>query len=200
LSAVEPFARDDLRPAARVLGDAFLDDPIWTAIGPRHRAHRRVANRVAFAGIIAGSARNGARMRVARSAAGEVVGVSIAFEPGRWPLPEASVVWELGWLGVAGPLPAARGLRNDRAMREVHPDYPHMYLWFLGVDPAVHGTGLGRALLAELHADSGRRGVPTYLETGTPGNVPFYEGDGYDVLGEIEMPVGPRMWRMQRPV
>ena len=127
-----------------------------------------------------------------------MAGVSIAFEPGRWPLPEASVIWELGWLAVAGPLPAARGMRNDRAMRALHPAYPHMYLWFLAVEPARHGGGIGRALLAELHADSAARGVPTYLETGTPANVPFYEGDGYEVLGEIDTPVGPSMWRMER--
>ena len=109
------------------------------------------------------------------------------------------MIWELGWLGVAGPLPASRGMRNDRAMRALHPTYPHMYLWFLGVAPSHHGTGVGRALLAELHADSERLGVPTYLETGTPSNVPFYERGGYEVVGEIEMPVGPRMWRMERP-
>lgn len=194
---VEPAERSDLRPAARVLGDAFTDDPVWTAIGPKRRGHRRISNRLAFAGILAGARRGGARLRVARDG-GEVVGVSIAFEPGDWPLPEAFVIWELGWLGVAGPLPASRGMGNDRAMRALHPTYPHMYLWFLGVDPSRHGSGIGRALLAELHADATHLGVPTYLETGTPGNVLFYEGDGYEVLGEIEMPVGPRMWRMER--
>ena len=128
-----------------------------------------------------------------------MVGASIAFEPGRWPIPSGSLLWELGWLFVAGPLPALRGLRDDRAMRAVHVDHPHMYLWFLGVDPARHGSGVGRALLAELHADAERLEVPTYLETATPANVGFYERDGYAVGGEIVMPSGPRMWKMERP-
>ncbi len=197
--SVEPLAAADARGAASVLGEAFLDDPVWRAIGPRRRRHRRLANRVSFAGILAGSRRHGARIRVARSAAGDVVGATVAFAPGRWPLPHGSLVWELGWLAFAGPLPAVRGFRDDREMRAHHVDHPHMYLWFLGVDPGYHGSGVGRALLADLHADAEATGVPTFLETATRENVGFYERDGYRVLGEIAMPSGPTMWRMERP-
>ena len=195
---VGPCAAGEAAAIARVLGEAFLDDPVWGAIGPRLRPHRRIANRISFAGILAGSRRHGARIRVARDG-GEVVGATIAFDPGRWPLPQSSMLWELGWLLVAGPLPAGRGFRDDRAMRAAHVEHPHVYLWFLGVAPARHGEGVGRALLAELHADSDRAGVPTYLETATPGNVAFYERDGYASIGEIAMPSGPTMWRMERP-
>jgi GNAT superfamily N-acetyltransferase len=195
---IGPIVPREIPAAARVLGDAFLDDPVWSAIGPHRRSHRRIANRVSFAGILAGSIRNGARIRVARDG-GTVVGASVAFAPGRWPIPDGSVLWELGWLVVAGPLPALRGLRDDRAMRAAHVEHPHMYLWFLGVDPPLHGTGVGRALLADMHADSDALGVPAYLETGTPGNVGFYERDGYETIGTIEMPSGPTMWRMERP-
>lgn len=195
---VGPIARGDGPAIAGVLADAFLDDPVWTAIGPRWRAHRRISHRASFAGILVGSVRNGGRVRVARSSS-EVVGASIAFEPGRWPIPDTSALWEIGWLAVAGPLSAWRGLRDDRALRAHHVTHPHMYLWFLGVRPDWHGRGAGRALLAELHADSDRAALPTYLETGTPANVGFYERDGYATLGEIPMPSGPTMWRMERP-
>lgn len=195
--SIAPIRRGEAHSAARVLGDAFLDDPVWTAIGPRLRAHRRIANRVSFAGIIAASRRQGARIRVALDG-DEVVGATVAFEPGRWPIPETSAIWELGWLAVAGPIPAWRGIRDDRAMRDHHIEHPHMYLWFLGVDLARHGTGTGRALLAELHTDADALDVPTYLETASPGNVAFYERDGYEEIGTIAMPSGPTMWRMER--
>jgi ribosomal protein S18 acetylase RimI-like enzyme len=197
--SVESLAPGDARPAARVLGDAFLDDPVWSAIGPRRRRHRRLANRLAFAGIVAATRRHDVRLRVARSAGGDVVGVTVAFAPGKWPLPDGAVVFELGWLAVAGPLPAMRGLRDDREMRAHHVRHPHVYLWFLAVDPGYHGNGVGRALLADLHADSDAIGAPTFLETATPENVAFYERDGYEVLGEIAMPSGAKMWRMERP-
>ena len=195
---VGAIGRGELRATARLLGDAFLDDPVWSAIGPHWRRQRRITNRVAFAGILAGSARHGARIRVARDG-GRVVGATLAFVPATWPLPDSSFAWEIGWLFAAGPLPVRRGLRDDRAMRDQHPSYPHMYLWFIGVDPERHGTGVGRALLAELHAEADDLGVPTYLETATRSNVAFYEGDDYEVLGEIPMPSGPTMWRMERP-
>ena len=104
--SVGPLEPGDARSAARVLGDAFLEDPVWSAIGPRHRGHRRISNRMSFAGIIAGSRRHGGRVRVARDGGGKVVGATVAFTPGRWPLSQGSFVWELGWLAVAGPLPA----------------------------------------------------------------------------------------------
>ena len=36
-------------------------------------------------------------------------------------------------------------------MRATHAEHPHDYLWFLGVEPAQQGRGIGRALMAELH-------------------------------------------------
>jgi GNAT superfamily N-acetyltransferase len=195
---LEPFRRGDTWAVAGVLARAFLDDPVWTRIGPRRRGHRRLSNRASFTGIVTGSHRNGARMRVARSG-GEVVGVTISFEPGRWPLPEAAALWELGWVLAAGPGPALRGMRDDRAMRERHPSYPHLYLWFIGVDPDRHGAGVGTALMDDVHARADELGLPTYLETGTESNVAFYRSFGYEVPGELRLPSGSPMWLMERP-
>lgn len=193
-------AAPELAPAGSVLAAAFVDDPVWTAVGPRRRGHRAVTNRAIFWGIFRASARHGARVRVAlEPGSGAVTGATIAYEPGTWPMPDSSFAWELGWALIAGPLPIYRGLRDDRVMREHHVEHPHMYLWFIGVDPPRHGTGVGHALMAELHQGSDELRAPTYLETGTGSNVGFYESLGYRVLGEIEMPSGAHMWRMQRP-
>ena len=183
-----------------MLAAAFTDDPVWAAVGPRRRGHRAFSNRASFWGIVNACRRHGARIRVAHDApSGGVVGATIAFDPGGWPMPDSTFAWELGWALVAGPLPAYRGLRDDRAMREQHVDHPHVYLWFIGVDPARHGSGAGRALMADLHAHADALALPTYLETGTESNVGFYESLDYAVLGEIALPSGARMWRMQRP-
>jgi GNAT superfamily N-acetyltransferase len=190
----------ELAAAGPVLAAAFVDDPVWTAVGPRRRGHRTVTNRAVFWGIVRAAVKHGARVRVALDPdSGAVAGATIAYEPGAWPMPDSSFAWELGWAIIAGPLPLYRGLRDDRAMREQHVDYPHMYLWFVGVDPSLHGTGVGRVLMAELHQHSDDLRAPTYLETGTGSNVGFYESLGYSVLGEIAMPSGAHMWRMQRP-
>lgn len=203
-AAVEIAAagRSDLGAVASVLAQAFLDDPVWVATGPSHRRHRALANRAAFWGICQASHRHGARIRIAHPPGTRrpVLGATVAFEPGTWPIPDSAGIWELGWALVAGPGPLRRGLRDDRAMRAAHIEHPHMYLWFIGVDPASHGEGVGRALMAELHADSDRLGLPTYLETGTAANVGFYRALGYEPRGEIHLPSGPRMWKLERPV
>lgn len=189
-----------MRTASALLAEAFADDPGWVAIGPRWRAHRRRSNRVAFAGILAASERGGARIRFARGeASARPLGVTIAFEPGRWPLTAAPIAWGLAWALAAGPLPVRRALRDDLVMRAGHVTHPHMYLWFLAVEPAAHGRGIGRALLAELHGRSAELAVPTFLETGSEANVGFYERLGYEVIGELAMPSGTMQWKMERP-
>jgi GNAT superfamily N-acetyltransferase len=192
----------ELRDVARVLAAAFVDDPVWTAIGPRARGHRAFANRAAFWGIVNGSVRHGARIRVARDPAGPaggIAGATISFADGGWPLPDSASLWELPWFFAAGPAPLARGLRDDRAMRAVHIPHPHNYLWFIGVEPAEQGRGVGRALMGDLHDWSDPSGLPIYLETGTRENAAFYASHGYDELGDLQLPSGAVMWRMERP-
>ncbi len=68
-------------------------------------------------------------------------------------------------------------------MRSVHIEHPHTYLWFVGVDPAAQGRGVGRALMADLHDWSDPSGLPVYLETGTRENAAFYASHGYARAG-----------------
>lgn len=65
----------------------------------------------------------------------------------------------------------------------------------LGVDPAVHGTGVGSALARHGLARATAAGRPTFVETGTPRNVPFYEHLGFHIVDEDDAPGGgPRIW------
>lgn len=192
------FERHQGRALARVFAEAFLDDPVWTAIGPHNRGHRRISNRASFAGIIAGSRRHRGRIRVA-TLDGRVVGGTIAFDSEDWPMPDRAALWEAGWFVVAGPAPVLRGFRDDAAMKSHHIAHPHTYLWFIAVDPSLHGRGVGRRLMAELHDYSDRLELPVYLETGTEDNVSWYAGLGYGLDAEVELPSGPMTWLMERP-
>lgn len=54
-----------------------------------------------------------------------------------------------------------------------HPDEPHWYLMFVGVDAKFRRQGLGRLLLTYIHQRADRMGTPCYLET------PFPETRGF---------------------
>lgn len=86
---------------------------------------------------------------------------------------------------------------------ERHPRHvPHFYLFILGSDPDQRGAGLGTALLHHVLGTCDAEGLPAYLESSDPRNVPLYERHGFRVIDEVEMaPGGPvmrPMWRDPR--
>jgi hypothetical protein len=56
-----------------------------------------------------------------------------------------------------------------------HPDDEHSYLWFLAVDPAHRGAGLG------------------------PDDAPYYASNGFEGIGRGTLPRDTPMWFMRRP-
>ena len=62
------------------------------------------------------------------------------------------------------------------------------------------GRGLGRKLVTHGLQRAGAGGYPAFLETGTPGNVPFYQSLGFQIVEQQQAPDGgPVIWFMQTP-
>jgi len=84
-------------------------------------------------------------------------------------------------------------------MVRFHPEEPHWYLPFIGVDPACQGQGVGTALLRAMLARCDAERLPAYLESTNPRNQPFYELLGFRAVGEIRAgqcpPVVPMLRR-----
>jgi GNAT superfamily N-acetyltransferase len=97
--------------------------------------------------------------------------------------------------GMADRLAIYEGLAAQFA-----PTVPHYYLGVIGVDPAMHGQGIGMRLISsfcELSAADGlSHGV--YLETGEPSNVRFYERAGFIETGRGTLG-SATLWCMYRP-
>ena len=72
-------------------------------------------------------------------------------------------------------------------MAHYHPEEPHWYLPFIGVDPARQGNGLGAALLRPALAECDKVRLPAYLESTNPRNRPLYERHGFKEIGEIRV-------------
>ncbi len=185
------------RPAAeRLLALAFLDDPGWRAIGPDRPGHRLAVERVYHRGAIAIARRSG--RCYAAVVQGELAGVAITFggEP-----PELRSALSLAPAFIlSGPAPMARALQVGRLIQSAHPDEPHHYLWILASDPRLQRRGVGRALMGRAISDATEAGLPLYLETANPDNVPYYRTFGFEVTSEGALPRNGRMWFMLRPL
>ena len=95
---------------------------------------------------------------------------------------------------------ASRVLATLDAFDAAHPhDEPHFYLSLLGTDPAQYGHGYGLGLLAENLRAVDAQGMPAYLESSNPANVPLYQRYGFRQVGSFDLPYGgptvPTMWR-----
>lgn len=84
-------------------------------------------------------------------------------------------------------------------MAQHHPDEPHWYLSMIGVDPSRQGQGLGAALLKAGLQRCDAEGLPAYLESSSPKNVPLYERHGFEVTGLIKPGDHPGLIPMYRP-
>ena len=81
----------------------------------------------------------------------------------------------------------------------VHPREPHWYLGLLATRRGAQGSGAGSRVLTRTLALVDAAGLPAYLESTNPRNVPFYERHGFAVTGEEVLPDGPRLTCMTRP-
>ena len=84
------------------------------------------------------------------------------------------------------------------AMHKHHPREPHFFVWMLGVSPAQQRTGVGRALLNTALERAREFGMPTYLETAKPENLPYYASFGFREIGETRLPRDAPIWFMMR--
>lgn len=65
---------------------------------------------------------------------------------------------------------------------------PHFYIWYLGVDPAAQGKGLGTALIHHVQTLANNEKKPIYLETHKSTTVAFYQHLGFQLLAENAFP------------
>lgn len=83
-------------------------------------------------------------------------------------------------------------------MDERHPREPHWFLPLIGVDPSRQGAGIGNALMTHALERCDADGLPAYLESSNPANVPFYERHGFEVAGLIQAGSSPPIRPMYR--
>ena len=83
-------------------------------------------------------------------------------------------------------------------MDDAHPKFPHWYLPWFGVDPAVQGRGLGGALMKHCLRVVDEDHLPAYLDFPNPRNISFYQRHGFVVTGEAQAGACPPVTAMLR--
>jgi GNAT superfamily N-acetyltransferase len=93
----------------------------------------------------------------------------------------------------------ARKLPALGVIPAAHPTERHWYLAAIGTRPAFQGTGSGPRVMQPVLGQCDAEGIPAYLESSNPRNVPFYERFGFVATGSIQVPEGgpalTPMWR-----
>ena len=182
-------ARADLEPLISVMVLAFAADPVarWMYRDPQ----RYLGYFGRFIRAFAGKAFS---TRTARRIDGNLGG-ALWLPPGVKPDEDAiaAILEESVPPDVKADANAMFG-----AMAADHPRDPHWYLPTIGIEPDLHGKGLGSALLTEGLSRCDPEHMPAYLESSNSANMPLYQRFGFEVLGVIRAGHSPPMVPMLR--
>lgn len=176
--------------ASRLLGRAFQDDPLMAYVMPAAEVRRRVLPSL-FRVVLHYCLRYGTVFTTE-----DLAGVACCLPPGQTNttigrLARVHLSSRSRWLGLPALL---RLIHASKYTDDAHTQTvsgPHWYLWVLGVEPEKQGQGMGGQLLQTVIEQARAQGVPCYLETENPRNVPFYQKHGFRLVSESQIAYSP---------
>jgi GNAT superfamily N-acetyltransferase len=186
--------RRQLSAVVETLAQAFQTDPALSWILP-DPGHRERALRGLFRVLVPADVRAGVALRSDGDEAAAL-----------WRAPGQADSGTLEFLRSVLPLIATfgttlpRGLKVQGSIDAHRPKGRFWYLHYVGVRPDHQGKGHGGRIIRAQTAVADAEGVPCWLETATPENVPLYERLGFVTQIEWDVPgCGPHFWGMMRP-
>ena len=193
-----PLVAYQQKQASEVMGEAFLNDPMWKYLVPNDARRARVVS-LSMNILVRYSLLYG---EIYTTPA--LDGVACWLPPGETTpifsrlvlIGIRSAPLQLGWTGFR------RYIAVENYCGEVHKRIVpgmHWYLWGLGVKPSRQGLGIGGLLMQPVLARADADRLPCYLETTNQKNMPFYEKHGFNVVSDGEVPrYGLHVWTMLR--
>jgi GNAT superfamily N-acetyltransferase len=183
----------DADALAATLAEAFDGDPVWSWMIPESDRIGRLKR--LFGALLAYAIPRGHVY-----ATGDLRSVTLWSPPDDWVMPQSAL------LRAAPRIVRAAGVRTPRLLGRLaavdthHAKQPaaHWYLEFIGTTRSARGQGLGSALLSDALRRYDEAGVPVYLESSNPRNLPFYQRHGFEIIGDVPVKSGPpqpALWR-----
>jgi GNAT superfamily N-acetyltransferase len=116
--------------------------------------------------------------------------------------------WQLSPLGQLMMMPRVARVVGLGRMQQIsagververgRPRDPFLLLVLLGTVPEARGRGLASEVLRPGLTRCDREGRLAVLDTSVPANVDFYRGRGFEVVRDVELPEGPKVWSLVR--
>jgi GNAT superfamily N-acetyltransferase len=188
----------DRQQLATALASAFSEDPLfgWMA-GPKAPLEARM--RIFFDVFLKQNLRRPEHLVFVSE---DGTGGAIWQPVDGWKVPTAELLRAFPGIVRAfrGRVPAMIGALN--AIERQHPKEPHYYLEVLGTQKDRQSKGVGSAVMTAMLERCDEEGLPAYLESSNPRNIPFYARHGFEVREEVTCgkgaPVATTMWREPR--
>ena len=179
---VRTATRADAPAIARILTEAFRDDPAWSVTLPNDET--RAAKLTAYY-----------LRRVRR----HPQWIDVAMDDGRlvgaimWAPPADTGALATAARGISGAarwtlgrLPLGRGARHTHQIEAYRPTTPHWYIRDIGTGPEARGKGVGSALLEHRLRVVDQSQTPlAFLESTTPASRRLYERFGFEAVGSV---------------
>ncbi len=185
---------------AATLANAFGDDPMFRWVTGAEPAESIESKLQVLFGALAKQQLRRDDHLVFTSEDG--FGVAVWMHPNQWKMPPLTTLRVLPAMVRSLGTRFPRMLGAFSAIEKVHPEAEHYFLEALGTARQMQGKGLGSALIRPMLERCDAEGMPAYLESSNPQNIPFYARHGFQPTGEIVVgknaPTVTAMWRDPR--
>jgi hypothetical protein len=197
LNPAVPLETSEVDLLARVLSDAFYDEPSFVYLMPDEKT-RRIVSPLVFRHAIRASQMYG---DVHTTQA--VDGAALWLSPARdWTLTRmvrtgmVTMPFKLEWSAFRRFIKLAASI--DKVRKQLAAG-SHWYLMALGVKLSKEREDIRGTLIQPVLSRADSTGFPCYLETFDETSLAFYARHGFRITGAGHIPGGPNFWAMTRP-
>jgi ribosomal protein S18 acetylase RimI-like enzyme len=190
----------DVEDAARVISQAFVDDPLCSFMLPFKRSRVRTLYRFfrAYGEVNIKNERGYGSGEPLQGVAywnfPHRAGLSVSVKSLAVFLPLLFTSYPIGYFR------AKKVIQRIDDLHERHAGEPHFYLDNIGVLPAARGKGLSSKLIRPILEMADAQKVIAYTDTVTRSNVALYEHFGFRCVEESPVPgTNITVWALRRP-